>query len=266
MAEPRSRRILFSLLPFLVGVLFLVGWQAVVWLGRFPPYFLPGPLTVAAALAAGWGTLWASLLVTLGFTLAALAAALLGGGLLAILFSQSRWIEASLFPYAVILQVTPIVAIAPLILIYTRSVDGLGLLICAWIVAFFPILSSTTLGLCSADPNLVELMQLYRAGRWRVLWHLRLPAAMPYALGGLRIAGGLSLIGAVVAEFAAGTSTAGSGLAYRILESGYRLDTPRMYAALGLLSLSGIAIYALLSGLSWLVLHKWHDSAIVRER
>ena len=262
MAEPRSRRALFSALPFVVGVLFLAGWQAVVSVAGLPPYFLPGPLTVASAMVDGWGTLWPSLLVTLEFTLAALTAALVGGGLLAIVFSQSRWIEASLFPYAVILQVTPIVAIAPLILIYTRSVDGLGLLICAWIVAFFPILSSTTLGLRSADPNLVDLMRLYRAGRFQVLWRLRLPAAMPYALGGLRIAGGLSLIGAVVAEFAAGTSAAGSGLAYRILESGYRLDTPRMYAALVLLSLTGIAIYAVLSAVSWLVLHRWHESAI----
>jgi NitT/TauT family transport system permease protein len=183
---------------------------------------------------------------------------------LAVLFAQSRWIEASLFPYAVILQVTPVIAIAPLILIYVRNTE-LALLICAWLVAFFPILSNTTLGLNSVDPNMLDLMRLYRGRRAQVLWYLRLPAAMPYFLGGLRIAGGLSLIGAVVAEFTAGTATAGTGLAYRILESGYRLDIPRMYAALVLLSLSGVAIYGVLSLVSWLILHRWHESALRRD-
>ena len=211
-----------------------------------------------------WGTLSGSLLVTLQVTALALLAAILGGGGLAILFAQSRLLAASLFPYAVILQVTPIVAIAPLILIYVRDTQ-VALLICAWLVAFFPILSNTTLGLNSVDANMADLMQLYRAGRLQQLWYLRLPAAMPYFLGGLRIAGGLSLIGAVVAEFTAGTATAGTGLAYRILESGYRLDIPRMYAALVLLSLSGILIYGLTSLLSWAVLHRWHESALRRE-
>ena len=254
-----------AVLPVAVGAAVLLGWEAVVRWNAIPPYILPGPLAVAAALLADWGTLSGSLLVTLQITGLALAAAVLGGGGLAVLFAQSRWVEASLFPYAVILQVTPIVAIAPLILIYVRDTE-LALLICAWLVAFFPILSNTTLGLNSVDRNMLDLMRLYRARRGQVLWYLRLPAAMPYFLAGLRIAGGLSLIGAVVAEFTAGTSTAGTGLAYRILESGYRLDIPRMYAALALLSLSGIAIYALLSGLTWLVLHRWHESALGRER
>ncbi len=252
-------------LPLAVGAAVLLGWEAVVLWNDIPPYILPGPLAVAAALVADWGTLSGSLLVTLQVTGLALAAAVIGGGGLAVLFAQSRWVAASLFPYAVILQVTPIVAIAPLILIYVRNTE-LALLICAWLVAFFPILSNTTLGLNSVDPNMLDLMRLYRARRGQVLWYLRMPAAMPYFLAGLRIAGGLSLIGAVVAEFTAGTATAGTGLAYRILESGYRLDIPRMYAALVLLSLSGIAIYAVLSGITWLVLHRWHESALGRER
>ncbi len=258
-------RLLLVLLPVLVGLLVLAGWEALVRVDDIPPYILPGPLRIAVRLVQDWGTLSGSLLVTLEVTLVALAAAILGGGALAILFAQSRWLKASLFPYAVILQVTPLVAIAPLILIYVRD-TRLALVICAWLVAFFPILSNTTLGLSSVDHNLVELMQLYRARRGQVLWYLRLPAAMPYFLGGLRIAGGLSLIGAVVAEFTAGTATAGTGLAYRILESGYRLDIARMYAAVALLSLSGVLIYALTSLLSWLVLHRWHESARRRER
>ena len=255
------RRGLYALLPVLVGVLVLLGWETVVRVEEIPPYILPSPVAVAVALVSGWGTLSASLLVTLQVTGMALLAAVIGGGGLAVLFAQSRWIEASLFPYAVILQVTPVIAIAPLILIYVRDTE-VALLICAWLVAFFPILANTTLGLNSVDANMVDLMRLYGAGRGQILWHLRLPAAMPYFLGGLRIAGGLSLIGAVVAEFTAGTATAGTGLAYRILESGFRLDIPRMYAALVLLSLAGIAIYAVLSLVSWLVLHRWHESAI----
>ncbi len=258
-------RLLLTTLPLAVGAAVLLAWEAVVRWNHIPPYILPGPWTIAAAMVDDWGTLSGSLLVTLRVTAMALAAAIVGGGGLAVLFAQSRWVEASLFPYAVILQVTPIVAIAPLILIYVRDTE-VALLICAWLVAFFPILSNTTLGLNSADPNMLDLMRLYRARRGQTLWYLRLPAAMPYFLAGLRIAGGLSLVGAVVAEFTAGTSAAGTGLAYRILESGYRLDIPRMYAALALLSFSGVAIYAVLSLLSWLVLHRWHESASGRER
>ena len=260
----RPERAIRLALPLLVGLVALAAWEAAVRHWAVPVYVLPGPLRIARSLYEGWGSLKDSLLVTLEVTFAALLAAILGGGGLAILFAQSRTLEASLFPYAVILQVTPIVAIAPLILIYVRNTE-LALLICAWIVAFFPILSNTTMGLNSTDPNLLDLMQLYRARRWQVLWYLRLPQAMPYFLSGLKIAGGLSLIGAVVAEFTAGTATAGTGLAYRILESSYRLDIPRMYAALALLSITGVLIFAALSALSWLVLHRWHESAVRRD-
>jgi NitT/TauT family transport system permease protein len=194
-----------------------------------------------------------------GFLLAAV-----GGIGLAILFNQSRLVEYSFYPYAVILQVTPIVAIAPLLLIYLPQ--PLAVLVCAWIVAFFPVLANTTLGLSSVDHNLLALFDLYKASRWQVLWNLKLPSALPQILAGLRIAGGLSLIGAVVAEIAAGSAGAGSGLAYRIAESGYRLNIPRMFAALILLSLAGVAIFYALSAMSYLVLRRWHESAIARER
>jgi NitT/TauT family transport system permease protein len=265
MPENFGRRVLLTMLPVVVGVVVLGGWQALVQIEQIPAYVLPGPLQIAGKLVSDWGTLAAALLNTLQVTALALLVAVIGGGGLAILFAQSKLIEASLFPYAVILQVTPIIAIAPLILIYVRNTE-IALLICAWLVAFFPILSNTTLGLNSVDPNFLDLMHLYRARRFQVLWYLRLPGAMPYFLGGLRIAGGLSLIGAVVAEFTAGTASSGSGLAYLILESGYRLDIPRMYAGLVLLSVSGITIFALLSLLSWVLLHRWHESARGRER
>jgi len=251
--------------PIVMGVLMLALWEAAVRMAAIPPYILPGPILVAQTLIDDWGTLAPSLLVTLRITLEALAAAVLVGGLLAVLFSLSRWVELSLFPYAIILQVTPIVAIAPLIIVWANDVD-LSLLICAWLVAFFPILSNTILGLRSVDPNLLDLFQLYGAGRWRTLVHLRLPAALPYFLGGLRISGGLALIGAVVAEFVAGTGGSASGLAWRILEAGYQLKIPRMFAALVLISATGIAIFLLLTLLSHLLLRRWHESALSTER
>ena len=214
-------------------------------------------------LVGDWPVLSQSLLTTLLTTLEGFVAAAVGGIALALLFNQSKWLEYSLFPYAVILQVTPVIAIAPLLLIYLPQQTAV--VVCAWIVAFFPVLSNTTLGLNSVDRNLAGLFQLYGASRLQTLRYLKLPAALPYILGGLRIAGGLSLIGAVVAEIAAGSAGAGSGLAYRIAESGYRLNIPRMFAALLLLSAAGIVIYALLALTSHLVLRRWHESALGKE-
>ena len=251
-------------LPVLMLALVLVAWDLVVRAFAIPPFVLPSPGLVLSTLIADGGLLWQSLLVTLTTTFEGFLLAAVGGIGLAVLFSQSRLIEYSLYPYAVILQVTPIVAIAPLLLIYLPQ--PLAVLACAWIVAFFPVLANTTLGLASVDHNLIALFDLYQATRWQLLWNLKLPSALPQMLAGLRIAGGLSLIGAVVAEIAAGSAGAGSGLAYRIAESGYRLNIPRMFAALLLLSLAGISIFFALSALSHLALRRWHESAVKRER
>ncbi|WP_232474597.1 ABC transporter permease [Neoroseomonas rubea] len=249
--------------PTVIAFLFLGAWEAVVRVNGIPHYILPGPLLVGQTLLKDWGTLSTSLLITLKITFMALSVAAVLGLALAVLFAQSRIIEMSLFPFAVILQVTPIVAIAPLIIIWVNDVT-LSLLICAWIVAFFPILSNTTVGLNSADHNLIDLFRLYRANRWQVLVRLLLPSALPYFLAGLRISGGLALIGAIVAEFVAGTGGSASGLAYRILEAGYQLQIPRMFAALVLVSGTGIAIFLALTLLSHLLLRKWHESAMGR--
>jgi NitT/TauT family transport system permease protein len=239
-------------------------WDRVVVWNEIPHYVLPGPGLVITTLFEDRVTLFASLLVTLQITLMALAVAIIGGVGLAVLFTQSKFAEMSFSPFAVILQVTPIVAIAPLIFIYVEN-RLIGLLLCAWIVAFFPILANTTLGLKSADHNLRDLMNIYKASRWQRLRFLQLPSALPYFLGGLRIAGGLALIGAVVAEYVAGTGGIGSGLAFRILEAGYRLNIPRMFAALLLIALTGVVIFATTSLISHFALRKWHESAIKRE-
>lgn len=252
------------IMPVVMIVLGLVIWDRIVVLNEIPHYILPGPTLVFETLIKDWSILSGALWVTLQITVLALIIAVIGGAGLAILFTQSRLVEMSFYPYAVILQVTPIVAIAPLIFIYVDNKLA-GLLICAWLVAFFPVLSNTTLGLNSADHNLRDLFKIYGASRWQRLRFLQLPSALPYFLGGLRIAGGLALIGAVVSEYVAGTGGIGSGLAFRILEAGYRLNIPRMFAALLLIALTGVIIYALLSFLSYLLLHKWHESAIKRE-
>jgi len=252
------------LMPLLIGAMSLGAWEWAVRAYEVPHYILPAPSLIWATLLRDWPSLSVSLWITLQITFAALAVAAALGLLLAVLFAQSKWIELSLFPYAVVLQVTPIVAIAPLIIIWVDDIR-LALLICAWIVAFFPILSNTTLGLNSVDHNLVDLFRLYRASRFQALLFLRLPAAMPYFLAGLRISGGLALIGAIVAEFVAGTGGRASGLAYRILEAGYQLQIPRMFAALFLICITGIAIFLVLGLVQHLALRRWHESAMRRE-
>lgn len=262
--QQRLEKVGSWVLPLAIMVLAVWFWDRICVWNDIPKYILPRPGVVVQTLQDDAPLLFSSLLVTLKITFLSLALAIVGGVGLAVLFAQSKWVEMSFFPFAVILQVTPIVAIFPLINIYVDNQTA-KLLLCAWIVAFFPILSNTTLGLNSVDRNLRDLFRLNGATRWQELWHLRLPAAMPYFLGGLKIAGGLSLIGAVVAEFVAGTSGQASGLASRIIEAGYRLNAPRLFAALILISLTGIVIFLALSLLSHLILRRWHESALKQE-
>ena len=259
-----NERLLTILVPIIMLGLAILGWHLLVTLNNIPKYILPGPQLVFQTLWSDMPVLFPALLVTLRITFSALGLAVLVGVLFAVLLIQSKWIELALYPFAVILQVTPIVAIAPLILIYAPSTQ-IALLIVAFLVAFFPILSNMVQGLKSVDHNLLNLFDLYGASRWKQLIYLRLPASMPYFMTGLRIGGGLSLIAAVVAEFAAGSAGAGSGLAFRLLEAGFRLNYARLYAALILLTLTGVAIFGVTSFVSWLVLHRWHESAVRRE-
>jgi NitT/TauT family transport system permease protein len=241
----------------------LLVWEGIVRYFAIPPYLLPAPSVIIATLISDWPTLSASLWVTLSITLKALLAAVIGSVTLAIIFAQSRLVERAFYPFAVAMQVTPIVAIAPLLLIYLTP--SVAVLVCAFLVAFFPLLANTTLGLSSADHNLVDLFSMYQATRFQQFMLLRLPSALPYFLAGLRISGGLALIGAIVAEIAAGSAGQGSGLAYRIVESGFRLNIPRMFAALLLISVAGITIHVLLTALSHWLLAEWHESERGRE-
>jgi NitT/TauT family transport system permease protein len=247
--------------PSLVALALLGLWQGwTVW-AQVPSYLVPSPAEVGRTLVQDWPLLSSALLVTLRITAWSLLAAVLLGTLIAFAFVQSRWIESAFFPYAVLLQVTPIVSIAPLIIIWVKDPTA-SLVICATLVALFPIISNTTVGLRTLDPGLAAYFQLQQASRWQMLIRLRIPSALPYFLAGLRISGGLALIGAVVAEFVAGTGGTGTGLAYQILQSGYQLNIPRLFAALVLISLSGIVVFASLAALSRWALGGWHDSEV----
>jgi NitT/TauT family transport system permease protein len=253
---PRLPQLLW---PVAVALGLLALWQGLVVAWEVPPYLVPSPVRVGQVLVQDWALLSGALLATLKITLLAFAAAVLLGVAVAFCFVQSRVIETALFPYAVLLQVTPIVAIAPLVIIWVKDATA-ALVICATLVALFPIIANTTLGLRSVDPGLLDLFRLQRAGRLQTLLRLRIPSALPYFFAGLRISAGLALIGAVVAEFVAGTGGSGAGLAYQILQSGYQLNIPRMFAALLMITLTGVALFAATALLQRWVLGGWHDS------
>lgn len=245
--------------PLVVAVALLALWQGAVVLFEVPVFLLPSPLRVAQVLAEDAGLLFAALLNTLWITALAFVLAVLLGTAIAFAFVQSRAIETAFFPYAVLLQVTPIVAIAPLIIIWVKDPTA-SLVVCAALVALFPIISNTTLGLRSVDPGLLAYFRLQGATRWQTLWRLRVPSALPFFFGGLRISSGLALIGAVVAEFVAGGGGTGVGLAFQILYAGYQLNIPRMFAALFLIAVAGVLLFALMAGLSRWALAGWHES------
>ncbi|MGB7520561.1 MAG: ABC transporter permease [Spirulinaceae cyanobacterium] len=259
--QPKNILSLDTLAPVAVGIFVLLVWEIAVRLTNTPPYLLPSPSLIAQTLVKDFSILFPALLITLQITVAAFGIATISGLFLAILMAQSKWIEKSLYPYAIALQTTPIAAIAPLIVIWFKNNTFGALVLCAWIVALFPIISNTTFGLNSLDPNLKDLFRLYKASPWQTMLYLRLPSALPYFLSGLRISGGLALIGAVVAEFVAGTGGANSGIAYQILIASYNLQIPRMFAALVMIAILGILIFAVLSKLSDFLLGEWHESS-----
>ena len=259
--QPRVQRVLY---PLLVGMVLVGMWQALVTLMELPPYLVPSPYLMMETLIKDWVPLGNALLVTLKITVFSFVLATVAGVLISFLFVQSKRIETALFPYAVLLQVTPIVAVAPLIIIWMKNPMA-AMTVCAALVALFPIIANTTLGLRSIDPDLQSYFKLNRASRWQQLVRLRIPSALPYFFGGLRISSGLALIGAVVAEFVSGTGGSGAGLAYQILQAGFQLNIPRMFAALLLISLTGVGLFVLMAWLSKLALGSWHASELSQE-
>ena len=258
MQQQRVQRVAY---PLVVGIVFLSLWQGLVTALELPPYLVPSPILMVKTLLTDWATLGLALWVTVKITVFAFLVAIVVGVLISFAFVQSKRVETAFFPYAVLLQVTPIVAVAPLIIIWVKNPTA-SMVICAALVALFPIISNTTLGLRSVDPDLQSYFVLNRSTRWQTLTRLRIPSSLPYFFGGLRISSGLSLIGAVVAEFVAGTGGSGAGLAYQILQAGFQLNIPRMFAALLLISLTGVALFAAMAWLSRWALGGWHASEL----
>lgn len=265
MASPATRKKIAELAPPLaVGVLVVAGWEAACRAFGIPSYLFPAPSQIIVTFISDAPALMGALWVTLRVTLIALGLAVVIGATIAFLFVQSPIIERSFFPYAIIMQVTPIVAIAPLIIILVKNTQ-VALVICATIIAIFPIISNTTVGLRSVDPGHQNLFAINRASRFQSLVYLRIPSALPFFFAGLRVSSGLALIGAVVAEFVAGTGGRNTGLAYEILQSGFQLEIPRMFAALFLITVVGIILFLAMVGLSKLALGTWHDSVVETE-
>ncbi len=253
------------IVPIMVGVAAILFWEWRVHALGISPLVLAAPSDIARAFVGHFATLMSALWFTVRITAIAFVLATLGGVALAILFSQSRIVEYALYPFAVVLQVTPVVAIAPLLLIWV-GYDNVNevLVVLAWIIAFFTVLSNTVTGLRSADHNLIDLMKLYGASRWQVMWRLQLPSALPYLLAGMKISGGLALIGAVTAEFVAGSGN-DLGLGWIITLANRNLDTAEEFAALALLSVLGVTILFAMTALEWALLHRWHDSAVKKQ-
>jgi NitT/TauT family transport system permease protein len=255
-----NRRYLAAIAPYLVGLAFFLLWELLVQIYQIPAFLLPGPSLVLTTLVIDRVPLLSALAMTAQVALLALLTAVVTGVALSLLMAQSKWLEKSLFPYAVILQTMPIAAISPLIIVWLKDNTFGALVLCAWMAAIFPIVANTTFGLKSCDPALVNVFQVYGATRWQRLIYLQIPTALPYFLNGLRISGGLSLIGAIVAEFVAGTGGVNSGIAYQILMAGYNLQIPRLFAALVLTTGLGIGVFVTITAVTnWSIGH-WHES------
>jgi NitT/TauT family transport system permease protein len=253
------------IVPATVGMAALALWEWRVRESGISPLVLAAPSDIWAAFVANFSVLMSALWTTLRVTLIAFSFAVAGGVLVAILFSQSRLIEFALYPFAIILQVTPVVAIAPLLLIWI-GYDNITavLVVLAWIISFFSILSNMVVGLRSADHNLVDLFRLYGASRFQIFARLQLPGALPYLLSGMKVSGGLALIGAVTAELVAGAGN-DKGLGWVITPARHNLEKAKGLAGVALLSTLGIAIFFALTALEWLLLHRWHESAVKKQ-
>ncbi len=239
------------------AVFVIIAWELIVCYGKVPTYILPAPAVVASALISNWGDLASALLNTARTAIFALTLSVVGGVAVAVILAQSRLIELFIAPITVFIQVMPIVAVAPLILIYAPDQSS-AQLACAFVVTFFPIMMNTLQGLKDVDRDRADTVRLYTNSRWKMLVLLQMPSAMPGFFAGLKIGGGLALVGAVVAEFAAGSAGANAGLAFRLLEAQNKLNTPRLFAALVLLALLGAAIFLTISAIDRIALRHWY--------
>jgi NitT/TauT family transport system permease protein len=236
-------------------------WQALVSLNHVPPYILPGPYAVAQALIARFSSLLNSLLITTEEAAGGLAASIIAGVAVAMVFAQWRWLRQLLYPYTILLQTVPIVAIAPLIINWA----GAGIfpvMIVTFIICLAPIIANTTQGLISVDENLIHLFIMYKASPAQILFKLRLPNALPNLFTGIRISAGISVIGGITGELFAGSSRVGEGgLGYAIIYASNQMETGYLFALVFAATVLGFSFFFIVMFMEWLALHNWHESS-----
>jgi NitT/TauT family transport system permease protein len=239
----------------------LLLWELVLVIFHVPPYMLPSPLAVARVSVARFSSLLTSLMITAEESAGGLAASVLVGILVALIFAQSRWVRRMLYPYTLLLQTVPIVAVAPLIIMWIGAGTP-AVTFVAFIISLAPIIANTTQGLISVDENLVHLFLMHNASPAQILFKLRLPHAVPALFVGIRIASGIAVIGAITGELYAGSSRVGAGgLGYSILYASSQLQTDYLFALVLAATVLGFAFFFLAMFLEWYFLHKWHESA-----
>ncbi|BBI34131.1 ABC transporter permease [Cohnella abietis] len=255
-----------SILPPVIAFVVVISlWQFGIALLGTPAYLFPKPTDVFKAATENGPALLESVTTTaiesvLGFLLSIVV-----GVLGAIVLALSKPIEKSVYPYAIVLQTVPIVAIAPLIVIWFGS--GMNAIVCiTFLVCFFPILSNTLIGLNSTDQGLKNLFHLYSASPWQTMWSLRIPAAFPYIVAGLKISCTLSVIGSIVGEYVAGVGGGKGGLGYAITFAAMRLQTPYLFACGLAASVLGIVFFLIVNALSKRLLGSWHESEMKVEK
>lgn len=239
-------------------------WYAAIWLFNIPRYLLPAPHAIVIEAINRWDYLIQGTLLTFSSALAGFILAGVIGITAATILSQSKLLEKSLYPYAIVLQTLPIVAIAPMVVVWMGT-GRQTIAVIAFIVAFFPIISNTTLGLTSTDHNLINLLELYSANRLQLLLKLRIPYAIPYIVGGLRISAGLAVIGAIVGEFVAGMGGRAGGLGYQIAEAATMVQTTYLFAAAFAACAMGLIVFIAVNSASHFLLRNWHESSVQRE-
>ena len=244
-----------------VFVALLAIWQLVLWIFKVPPYMLPSPWAVARAVVARFPSLLNSFAITAAESAGGLIASIIVGVLVALFFAQSRWVRRMLYPYTILLQTVPIIAIAPLILMWIGAGTAAVALI-AFIISLAPVIANTTQGLVSVDENLVNLFLMHNASRAQILFKLRLPHAVPSLFVGIRIASGIAVIGAVTGELYAGSSRVGEGgLGYSILYASSQLQTDYLFALVLAATVLGFSFFFVVMFSEWYSLHRWHESA-----
>lgn len=255
-----KKNALVALNSVIITVCLLSFWQAVVSLNHVKPFMLPGPKLVVQAVHDRFPSLTASLLITSEEAAGGLAASIIVGAAVSLVFAQWRWLRQPLYPYTILLQTVPIVAIAPLIINWVGA-GILAVTVVAFIISLAPIIANTTQGLISVDENLVHLFVMYKATPAQVLFKLRLPNALPNLFTGLRISAGIAVIGAITGELFAGSTSVGEGgLGYAITYASNQMETAYLFALVLAAAVLGFAFFFIVMFLEWLALHNWHES------